>query len=187
MAQRTGTLITAPIVINDDTIPYAVADQEHIQGGAHAGPTLASRNGLAVWHRNWGMTFTIYNGGPDNGKYVLKYGQASTNLADNANWVLEVSSSGVSNVVKLDVVVNGNGTLQVPANSILYMLMVNALGAMSAFAVGYTPTGDELVMRQPIDPGYQPFLKGIWIVTPTTIYFQGVTPQSTCSAIIFKF
>jgi hypothetical protein len=187
MSQRIGTVVTAPVRINDDTIPYPIAYQEEIQGGAHSGPTLADRDGLAVWHRAWGMTFRVYNGGADNGNYVLQYGLASVNLADNGNWVLDSSNSGPSNVTKLDVNALNNGQLSLPAKCILYMLMVNALGPMGAFAIGYTAAGDELVMRQPIGIGYNTFSKGIWIASATTIYFQGVNPQSICSAIIFKF
>lgn len=187
MAIRIGTIVTAPIRIEDDTIPFPVVYQEEVQGGAHSNATLANRNALALWYRQWGMTFRVYNDGVNNGNYILKYGNVDTDLSNNANWVLEVTTGGPSNLLKLDGTINGTGTLIVPANAMLYSILVVATGPITLFKAGLSAGLDDLVMGQPVPSGPNNFHKGLWCVAPTTVFFTGVTPQSVCSVIYFQF
>lgn len=187
MSLRTGTVITAPIRIIDTAIPAPVAYQEEIQGGHHGGAALTDRNALELWYRGWGMTFTVYNDGANNGRYVLTYGFFSTNMVDNQNWVKEVVTGGPSNLLKLDASINGTGTLVVPANAMLYSILVIAAGSITLFKAGLSAGLDDLVMGQPLPSGPNNFHKGLWCATSTTVFFTGVTPQSVCSVIYFQF
>lgn len=49
-------------------------------------PTLAKRNSFPRGLRTWGMRFTVFNDGGNNGEYVLVYGLNSTDIGDNTNW-----------------------------------------------------------------------------------------------------
>lgn len=189
MSTRVGSLITAPIRIQDDNIQNPVAFQEEIQGGAHSNDTLAKRDALEKWHRAWGMSFRVYNDGVNNGNYILTYGHVDTDITNNANWVLETVGGTVTlNLLKGDVTVNGAGTFTLPANAMLYSVMVAPTGPISAFKVGTAVGLDDLVMTQPIPNGPpQNFHKGIFYPSPQIIYFGGVSPQSVCSVVYFTF
>lgn len=187
MAGRTGTLGIAPFVIQDDAINQPAVFSDHVQGGAHSGPTLASRDALEVWHRKFGMFFTVYNDSNNNGTYVLRYGKTSTNLTDNGNWELFAGASGGNNVKKIDQSINGSGAINLPANCVLLMILVNAGAPLAAASVGWIDGEDTVIMAQPMASGYNPFLKGQVIPGPTTLYFNGITTQSTCSVIIIQF
>lgn len=188
MAQRTGTLVTAPLRIQDDNIPYPIAYANEIQGGAQSGALLTDRDAVPVWNRQWGMSFRVYNDNTNNGNYVLVYGKASTTITDNTNWVLDATSSSESNnVKKIDQIILNNGSINLPANCKLDSILVNAMAELSAFGVGYTSGVDDLVMFQDVSAGDNEWQKSKYIRTPTTIYFSGVTIQSTCSVIIFQF
>lgn len=189
MALRTGSIVTAPVRIEDDNIQYPIAYQDEILGGAHSGATLASRDGLAVWYRQFGMYFTVFNDGANNGRYLLKYGQNSTNLADNLNWVLDNSGGGpvTLNVLKLSATINATGSLVVPANAMLYSILVEATGPITLFKAGLSAGTDDLVMVQPVPSGSNNFHKALWCPTSITVFFSGVTPQSPCSVIYFQF
>jgi len=187
MALRIGTQIVSPVRIQDDTIPQPVAFVNELQGGAQSGPNLVARNAVPVYLRQFGMFYTVYNDGTNNGTYYLKYGKTSTDPSDNGNWELFAQGSGTSGIKKIDQVILNTGSINLPANCILYMIMVNAAAELASSAVGYTNGSDELVMTQLMSVGYNPFIKGIWIAAPTTIYFSGISAQSTCSVIIFQF
>lgn len=188
MAGRTGTLGIAPFVIQDDTINQPAVFADHVQGGAHSGPTLAARNALEVWHRQFGMFYTVYNDSNNNGTYVLRYGKNSTNLTDNLNWELFAGSTNSgSNVKKLDQIINGSGSINIPGNNVLLMIIINAGAPLDAASAGWIDGQDTVIMTQPMAAGYNPFLKGQVIAAPTTLYFNGITTQSTCSVIIIQF
>jgi len=186
MALRTGTLIVNPIVIEDTTIPQPAVYADHVQGGAHSGATLSSRDGLEAWHRQWGMFFTVYNDSGNNGTYILKYGKNSTTITDNANWELFAGVSG-NNAKKIDQSINGTGSINLPARCLLIAVMINAASEFPNAKVGWTSGNDDLVMQQDIPAGFSVFNKGIWIAQPITIYFAGIDLQSTCSALIIQF
>jgi hypothetical protein len=189
MAGRTGTLGISPFVIQDDTIPQPAVYSDHVQGGHHSGVNIAARNALETHHRQFGMFYTVYNDGVNTGTYVLKYGKTSTNLADNGNWELFASASGGagSAVQKIDQSINGSGSINLPAGCILYMVLINAAAPLPAASAGWLDGTDTVVMQQSMASGYNPFLKGQFIATPTTLYFNGIDTQSTCSVIIFQF
>lgn len=187
MATRTGSLITAPLRIEDDTIPLPVVYQAEVNGGAHSGATLASRNALPVYYRDWGMSYTVYNDGANNGRYILKYGFFSTVLTDNQNWVLDTAATVTLNVIKKSATINGTGSIVVPDKAMLYSILVEATGAMTLFKAGLSAGADDLVMGQPIDPVPTNFHKGIYYPTTVTVFFTGVTPQSVCSVVYFQF
>lgn len=190
MAQNIGTLVTAPIRMNDTTIPAPVAYANEIQGGLQTVSTLALLQGIPLWLRAWGMECRVYNDATtsNNGKYVLTFGNTSTNLADNGNWVLATSSSGVTgNLQKLDQSILNSGSINIPANSILLIVMVDAAADLPAFNVGFTSGAGDLIMTQDASPGYNPWTKNIFLPGATTIYFTGVIAQSVCSVIIATF
>lgn len=186
MAARQGTLGISAFRIQDDTIPQPAAFSNEIQGGAQSGPTLSSRDAIPLYLRQFGMFYTVYNDSNNNGTYILKYGKVSVNLIDNGNWDLFAGVAG-SSVKKIDQVILNTGSINLPANCILYMILVNAAADLPAALVGYTNGQEDLVLTQDMPPGFNPFIKGIYIPTPTTIFFAGINVQSTCSAIIFQF
>lgn len=187
MASRVGTQIISPIRIQDDTIPQPVAFVNELQGGAQSGPTLAGMFAIPVWLRQFGMFYTVYNDGANNGTYVLKFGLNSLNIADNSNWQLFAGSSTNSNVKKIDQAILNQGTINLPANSFLLTLMINAAAELVAASIGYSAGGTDLMMTQDIPAGYYPLTKGIFYPAITTIYFNGITTQSLCSAIFIQF
>src|ERR1700744_5759824 len=187
MAQRIGTTVTAPMRINDDTIPYPIAYANEIQGGAQSVATLAQMDAIPVWNRQFGMSCRVYNDGANNGNYILTYGNSSTNLADNGNWVLESSAASSGNIKKLDASILNVGTIQLPANCFFIAIVINAGADLPALNVGYTSGAGDLLMTQDCPMGYQTWNKGIFIPASTTIYFSGVSTQSTCSLIFATF
>lgn len=88
MAVRIGTLIPAPLRIQDDTIPYAVCYASEIKGGAHAGDTMVERNNLEVHYRSFGMLFSVLNDPTpsNNGTYQL-LPSVDSDITNNANWI----------------------------------------------------------------------------------------------------
>lgn len=186
MALRIGTQLISPVRIQDDTIPEPVAFSNEIQGGAQSGATLSNRDATPVYFRQFGMFYTVYNDSINNGTYILKYGKTSTDLSDNGNWDLFAGAAG-NNVKKIDQSILNTGSINLPANCILYMILINAAAELLAGLVGYTSGIDNLVMTQDMPAGFNAFTKGIYIPSPTTIFFAGINVQSTCSAIIFQF
>lgn len=187
MAGRVGTLTISPMRIQDDTIPQAIAFANEINGGWQGAPTFVTMGQIPLWNRAWGMACVVYNDSSNNGIYVLTYGNTSTNLADNGNWKPLLLTSSTSNVSKIDQSINGSGTINLPANSLLFAILVNAVAELPAFNVGLTNGGGELVMTSDVASGFPVFVKSMYFPTATTIYFTGVATQCTCSAIIFTF
>ncbi len=62
----------------------------HVDNWHHGVNSLTRRNGIKT--RRWGMRVTVYTGA-DSGEYVLTYGENSTDIQDNANW-LKVADIG---------------------------------------------------------------------------------------------
>lgn len=87
MAKRFGSLLIAPARIQDDTIPLPVAYSNEIQGGLHSGETIADRNALPEFYRQWGMRYNVYNDGNNSRIYELHYNQVDTDINNNANWL----------------------------------------------------------------------------------------------------
>lgn len=187
MASRQGTLLTAPVRIQDDQIPQPVAYANEVSGGAQSGPTLLSRDQVALWNRQWGMFFTVYNDTGNNGTYYLKYSKVSTNLSDNGNWELFAGAGGSNANKKIDQSILTTGSINIPANCLLMALMINAAADFAAIKIGWTSGNDDIVLTQPAQTGFNVFPKGLWIPQPVTIYFSGIEQQSTCSALIIPF
>lgn len=187
MAARTGTLTPSTIRIQDDTIPQPIAIANEILGGWHAVNTLADMGNIPVWLRQFGMAAVVTNDSINNGIYILTLGFVDGNIANNANWKPFTLSGGSSNCKKLDQVILNNGTINLPSNCILFLIMVNAAAELPNFNVGVTNGGGELIMTQDVGAGFSTFQKGSWVPAPTTIYFSGIDTQSTCSVIIFTF
>lgn len=187
MASRIGTVLISPVRIQDDTIPQPVAFANEINGGAQSGPSLASRDACPLWNRNWGMFFTVYNDSGNNGTYSLVFGKSSTNMADNGNWNLFAGSGAQSNVKKIDQSILTTGSINLPANCLLYSIIINAGLELPNAKVGYSAGVDDLVMQQDMPAGYNSFNKGVFLPSATTIYFSGIDTQSTCSVIVFQF
>lgn len=188
--QNIGTLVAAPIRINDTTIPAPVAYANELNGGLQSVATLALMQAIPIWYRAWGMEVRVYNDSTssNNGKYVLTYGNTSTNLNDNGNWVLETGASGITgNLQKLDQSILNSGSITVPANSLLLIVMVNAAADLPNFNVGYTSGAGDIVMTQDAPTGITPWTKNVYLPGSTTIYFTGITTQSVCSVIIATF
>lgn len=187
MGLRQGTTVISPVRIQDDTIPNPVAYANEINGGTQSGATLALRDATPTFLRNWGMFFVVYNDGNNDGTYQLVYGLVDTNLANNANWKLFQSSTGTSSggIVTLNQSILGSNSITTPNG--LYMLLatlINAQTSMTNVSIGYSATSDELMMAQAIGAGYFPLIKGIIFPQATTIWFNNITAQSTCSLIL---
>lgn len=172
--------------IEDDNIPNPVAFVNELQGGAQSSALLTDRDAVPIYYRQWGMFFTVYNDGANNGTYVLTYGKNSTTITDNTNWVL-FAGGGSKSIQKIDQVINNTGSITIPPNCFLLAILVNAAADLPVFNVGYTSGAGDLVMTQDASPGYNTFNKGIYIPGSTTIFFSGVAVQSTCSVIIATF
>lgn len=87
MAGREGTLIIAPIRIQDDTILAPAAYQKEIEGGIHSVTTLAAMNAIPSHLRVFGMLVSVYNDGTsDNNRIYRLWPTADTNKNNNANW-----------------------------------------------------------------------------------------------------
>lgn len=91
--QYQGTIIAAPIRPAGPDAQFATVFSNEVKGTHHSYETIAERNIntlAAVAKREWGMLATVYNDttSSNNKTYQLKYGQSSTNLSDNNNWVV---------------------------------------------------------------------------------------------------
>lgn len=186
MAIRQGTTIISPIRIQDDTIPNPVAYVNELQGGAQSGTTKANRDAVPVYLRQWGMFFTVYNDGSNNGTYQLVYNNIDTDITNNANWKLFAAQGG-SNVTMVNQSVLTSGSITLPAKCLLICVIINAQAELTAASVGYSSSTDELMMIQDIPAGYFPLTKNIYFPQITTIFFNGITTQSVCSVIIAQF
>lgn len=187
MAIRIGTPLISPVRIQDDNIREPVAYVNELQGGAQSGPSIVDRDAVPIWLRQWGMFFTVYNNAGNNGTYVLTYGLVDADISNNANWKLFASGSGSSNVKKIDQSIQGSGSINIPVNSLLMIIMINAGAELPAAKIGFTLGNDDLVMTQDLPAGYNSFTKNIFLPNPTTIFFSGIDTQSTCSVIILQF
>ncbi len=187
MATRIGTTIISPIRIQDDTIPQPVAYVNELQGGAQSAPTLANRDATPIWARQWGMFFTVYNDGSNNGTYQLTYGNVDQNIMNNANWKLFAGTPTNNSVRKIDQSILTSGSISIPANCLLIAIIINAGAELLAASAGYTDGVDDLIMQQDIPAGFFPSTKNIYLPQPTTVYFNGITTQSICSLIIAQF
>ena len=92
-----GTLVGAAIrpINPDDQIASAYSFE--INGGLHSYETILQRDQIIQERRDWGMLVNVYNNVSDTAKnntYQLKYGVNSTNITDNANWVVFAGGSG---------------------------------------------------------------------------------------------
>lgn len=187
MASREGTTLISPVRIQDDTIPQPVAFANELNGGAQAGATLSLRDSLPVYARAWGMFFVVYNDTGNNGTYQLTYGNINTNISDNGNWKLFNPGSAASNVRKIDQSILNNGSITSIGFSILLMVLINAQGSLSGVTIGYNSGADDLMIAQAVPAGYFPIIKGIVLPTPTSIWFNNISVQSTCSLILLTF
>lgn len=111
MAQRIGSPVTAPAIIQDDTIPLPSHYSNLTEGGLHSYATIGdvntefSRDGIKLWHRRWGMLCSVYNDpvSSKNGLYILKYLKVDVNLLNNANWdIFRFGSTNITKVNNLD-------------------------------------------------------------------------------------
>lgn len=104
----------------------------------HGVNSLSRRNGIKT--RRWGMRVTIYTGA-DAGEWVLTYGQSSTNLQDNGNW-LKVADIGQTwggggggvNIYNADGVVTGNRSVE---GGDLYLMSFSGFTNFEAIANEY--------------------------------------------------
>ena len=89
MSQNIGTLVSAAIRPNDSLDQIASAYSNEIKGGNHGYETFDEMIAIPLPRRQWGMLVTVYNDvdSNNNATYKLKYGNSSTDLLDNSNWV----------------------------------------------------------------------------------------------------
>lgn len=105
--KNTGTLITAAIRPNNSDDKIASAYAVEIKGGLHSYATKNDRNSIISERREWGMLCNVYNDGANNGTYQLVYGNSSTNIMDNLNWVkFSGSGSGGGSAYWIDPVIS---------------------------------------------------------------------------------
>lgn len=87
MALRKGTTVTAPVRIQDDTIPEPVAFASEIQGGVHSVDTLALRNSMPAHFRVFGMLCSVIaDPTPANNKIYRLWPNIDSDKNNNANW-----------------------------------------------------------------------------------------------------
>jgi hypothetical protein len=111
-----GTLVGAPIRINSPAEVYASAYATEIMGGLHVATASSDRNNIIEARRDWGMMCYVIN---ENKTYQLTYGNVSTNLTDDSNWVEFTSGSGGGSVIHLDAyTIDGQGYTASGTNTI---------------------------------------------------------------------
>lgn len=94
MSKNTGTLITSAIRPNSTDDLIASAHDNELKGTLHTYTSTGGRDAIIEARRSWGMLCAVTSG-VSVGTYQLKYGQNSTTITDNANWVL-FNSTGTS-------------------------------------------------------------------------------------------
>lgn len=75
--------------------------------GVRLNGPMAKRNSLVLEDRYWGMTFYVFNDNDFDGRYVLTWNYADTDLANNANWQLINNSAGIGGVSEPDAILSG--------------------------------------------------------------------------------
>lgn len=153
MSQNIGTLISAAIRPNDSNDLIASAFANEIKGGHHGYATLTERNSIIIQRREWGMFCTVYNDGTpsNNNTYQLTYNYSSTNIMDNANWVI-FSSGGGSGTEWLSSVLSIESIEPAASNGDRYIL-------------GPSPTGTNWISLNAGDVVQYDSAISNWIVT----------------------
>jgi hypothetical protein len=97
MAVLQGVGVTGSIVPKDSLDTYPTHESVYGKGSHRSVVDITERNNITEDRREWGMLVTVWDDAnpSNNAIYELKYGESSTNIADNANWVvLSVGGSG---------------------------------------------------------------------------------------------
>jgi hypothetical protein len=134
MAQNKGTLVTSAVRINDDRDPYASVYANEARGGLHTRDTIAQRNAMGNWLREWGMLCAIGDHQGSSTIYQLVEGFVDSDINNNSNWKVFVGGASA--------VTAGNGIIitGTPANPIIG-IAPGYIGQSSITTLGTITTG----------------------------------------------
>jgi|GEM_PF-7047424 len=113
--------------------------------------SLADRNALVSGFRRWGMQYTVFNDGANDGIFILMYNKNSTIISDNDNWVNRDTFIG-------DIDIDGN-------------LTIGSAGNLKGIYFGDGDTG----IYEVLDDILRFKLGGLDKYTITSGYLEGVT------------
>jgi hypothetical protein len=97
MAVLQGVGVTGSIVPKDSLDTYPTHESVYGKGSHRSVVSVTERDAITEDRREWGMLVTVWNdASPENNAiYELKYGESSTTLTDDGNWVvLSVGGGG---------------------------------------------------------------------------------------------
>lgn len=94
-----GTIVASPIRPADPLQTIATVFSNEVKGSLHTYQNITERDAVIVERRDWGMLCYVVD---VNRTYQLTYGETSTLLTDNGNWVEFTGSAGGGSVIHLD-------------------------------------------------------------------------------------
>jgi hypothetical protein len=139
MAVLQGVGVTGSIVPKDSLDTYPTHESVYGKGSHRSVVDITERNNITEDRREWGMLVTVWDDAnpSNNAIYELKYGESSTTITDNGNWVvLSVGGSGglttsVSFQYEIPVEADTITVTSITENHCLLLEPATALGTVS--------------------------------------------------------
>ena len=147
-----GTIVASPIRPADPLQTIATVFSNEIKGSLHTYQNITERNAVIVARRDWGMLCYVID---VNRTYQLTYGESSTLLTDNNNWVEFTGSAGGGSVIHLDAYTSdGQGYTASATNTLvsydldaLYIVNFTSTNVGASVSINIDSLGERVIKK----------------------------------------
>ena len=147
-----GTIIASPIRPADPLQTIATVFSNEVKGSLHTYQNITERDALIVARRDWGMLCYVID---VNRTYQLTYGETSTLLTDNGNWVEFTGSAGGGSVIHLDAYTSdGQGYTASATNTLvsydldaLYIVNFTSANMGASVSINIDSLGERVIKK----------------------------------------